>query len=104
MSGVAPAPNETSLLRIVRGIRDLFEGRSNAGGQFTCTLSQATTTVIAPNCGADSRVFLSARHANAAAELGNGTIYVSAVSQGSFTVTHANSATTNRTFDYELKG
>lgn len=104
MSGVAPAPNETSLLRIVRGIRDLFEGRSNAGGQFTCALNQTTTTVIAPNCGVGSRILLSPRHANAATEIGNGTIYISAVTQGGFTVTHANSATANRTFDYEIKG
>lgn len=96
--------SDTNLQRIVQSVRELWQGRSNAGGQFTCAISVATTTVTAPNCGATSRIFLTARHINAAAEVGNGTIYVSAVAQGEFTVTHANSATVNRTFDYEIKG
>lgn len=102
MSGAVPAPNETDLRRIVRGIRDLFEGRSNAVGRFTCTESAATTVVTAPNCGLESEIFLQPVTANAAAELGAGTIYVSAVAQGAFTVTHANSATANRTFAYRI--
>ena len=39
-----------------------------------------------------------------ATEVGNGTMYVSAVANGSFTLTHANSATTARTFLYALHG
>ncbi len=88
----------------MRSIRDLYEGRSNAKGQFTCALNQATTTVDAPNCGEESEVFLQALTANAAAEVGAGTIYVSAKSVGSFVVTHANSATANRTFAYGIQG
>jgi hypothetical protein len=42
--------------------------------------------------------------ANAATEIGNGTMYVSAVANGSFTITHANSATTGRTFLYAIVG
>lgn len=102
MSGNVPAPTERDIVRIVRAIRELFEGRSNASGVFTCTPNAASTVVTAPNCGADSRVFLQATTANAAAEIGNGTIYVSAVSQGAFTVTHANSATEGRTFWYRI--
>jgi hypothetical protein len=104
LSGNVPAPNETSLPRIVRGIRDLFEGRSNCFGSFTCATGAATTVVTAPNCGLDSEIIFSPKTANAAAELGAGTIYVSAVAQGSFTVTHANSATTLRTFAYRIAG
>lgn len=102
MTGTVPAPNESDLLRIVRGIRDLFEGRSNATGRFTVTQNQATTVVAAKNCGPASEVFLQALTANAAAEVGNGTIYVSAVAPGAFTVTHANSATATRTFAYRI--
>lgn len=102
MPGVVPAPNETSLVRIVRAVRDLFEGRSNAAGRFTCTLNAAETTVTAPNCGLESEVFLQAVTANAAAEVGAGTIYVSSVAQGAFTVKHANSATEGRTFAYRV--
>ena len=49
-------------------------------------------------------MFLQAVTANAAAEVGAGTIYVSAKAQGSFTVTHANSATADRTFAYRIGG
>ena len=41
--------------------------------------------------------------ASAATELG-GTVYVSAVANGSFTITHANSATAGRTFLYAVLG
>jgi hypothetical protein len=99
-----PAPSETSIARLVRSIRALYEGRSNAVGSFTCSQNQATTTVAAPNCGPDSKVLLTPRHANAAAELGNGTLYVSAVVPGQFTVAHSNSGTGNRTFDYAIQG
>lgn len=102
MSGNVPGPTERDPIRIVRAIRELFEGRSNCTGEFTCALNAATTSVAAPNCGADSRILLQPTTANAAAEVGNGTIYVSAVSQGSFTVTHANSATASRTFWYRI--
>lgn len=104
MSGLYPAPNETNLTRLVRSIRDLFEGRSNAMGSFTCTQNAATTTVNHPNVGPESRIIITPTTANAAAEMGNGTIYVSAKATGSFTVTHANSATASRTFDYAIVG
>lgn len=104
MSGTVPAPDEKDLRRIVRSIRDLFEGRSNATGQFTMTQSQATTTVTAPNCGSDSKIALIPRTSAAATEYGAGTWYISAVVPGSFTVTHVNSATAGRTFDYVIQG
>lgn len=102
MTGTVPAPNDIDLRRIVRGIRDLFEGRSNATGRFTVTQNQATTVVTAPNCGPESEIFLQAVSPNAAAEVGAGTIYVSAVAPGAFTVTHANSATADRIFAYRI--
>jgi hypothetical protein len=42
--------------------------------------------------------------ANAAAEVGAGTIYISAVSHRSFTITHANNAQTDRTFGFVCIG
>ena len=65
----------------------------------------ATTTVVTDkNCAAGSTPLLTPVTANAATEVGNGTLYVSAVANGSFTITHANSATTGRTFLYALHG
>lgn len=104
MSGNAPASGERDPFRIVRGIRDLFEGRRNTTGTVTLTQNEATTVVSHPNFGADSVPLLTPMHANAAAEVGNGTMYVSARAQGSFTITHANSATANRTFGYSFDG
>jgi hypothetical protein len=73
----------------------------------TLTLSAATTVVTPTFSGTvaeGSTPILTATTANAAAEVGNGTIYVSAVHNGSFTITHANSATTGRTFLYAIQG
>lgn len=102
MTGIVPANTEKDLGRIVRGIRDLFEGRSNAYGSFTITESAATTVVTAPNCSPSSVILLTPTTANAAAELASGNMYVSAKAQGAFTVTHTNSATAGRTFDYRI--
>lgn len=104
MSGRYPAASESNIQRIVGAIRDLFEGRSNAMGDFTCTPNQASTTVAHPNIGPESRILITPTSANAAAEYGNGTIYVSAKAPGSFMVTHANSAVTGRTFDFCIAG
>jgi len=48
----------------------------------TLGVSAASTTVPAKNCGAGSVVLLSPLTAHAAAELGNGTIFVSASASG----------------------
>lgn len=99
-----PHQQEKDPSLIVKAIRDLFEGRSNAVGTVTLTENETTTTVTAINCGAGSRPFLMSTTANAAAEFGNGTIYVSSVASGSFTITHANNAQTDRTFFYVCLG
>jgi len=104
MSGNVPAPTETNLYKLVRAIRELFEGRSNAVGSFTLAANVGSTTVTAANCGAGSTVLYTPTSANAATEVGNGTIRVSTVANGSFTVTHANNAQTDRMFLYAALG
>jgi hypothetical protein len=42
--------------------------------------------------------------ANAAAEIGNGTIYVSAQGKQTLTLTHANNGQTDRTYRYVILG
>jgi hypothetical protein len=98
------AQSERDPARIVSTVRQLCNGRSNAVGTFTLTPSAATTTVPAPNCAAGSSVLFFPTTASAATELGNGTIYVSMVSNGSFIVTHANSAVADRTYAYAALG
>ena len=104
MSGNVPIPTEQDPYKIVRAVRELFEGRSNAVGKLTLTANATSTTVTAANCGAASTVLLTPTSAQAAAEVGNGTIYVSAVANGSFTLTHANNSQTGRTFLYAAFG
>jgi hypothetical protein len=96
--------DERDLSKFALAIQQLASGRSNAVGTFTCTQNQATTTVTDANCASGSTVLYMPTTANASAEIGAGTIYIGTVSNGSFVVTHANSATAGRTFRYSLVG
>jgi hypothetical protein len=104
VTAYAPGITETDLKKIVLAIQQLASGRSNAVGSVTLTTGAATTAVTDRNCAAGTVPVLVPTTANAAAEIGNGTMYISAVANGSFTITHANSATTGRTFLYALHG
>jgi hypothetical protein len=104
MTAYVPGITETDLKKIVLAIQNLAAGRSNAVGSVTLATGTTTTAVPAPNCATGSTPILTPASANAAVELGNGTFYVSAVANGSFTITHANSATTGRTFLYAILG
>jgi hypothetical protein len=42
--------------------------------------------------------------ANAAAEIGNGTLYVSSRDKQQFTITHASNTQSDRTFGYVVQG
>lgn len=104
MTAYVPGITETDLKKIVLAIQQLAAGRSNAVGAVTLATGSATTVVTDRNCAAGSTPLLTPATANAATELGNGTLYVSAVANGSFTIAHANSATAGRTFLYALIG
>lgn len=99
---VSPAEANVSRLTVVA--QNLAQGRSNANGLVTLTASAASTVVTAPNCSSESAVFLSPTTANASAEQGAGTIYISAVANGSFTIAHANNAQADRTYHYVCIG
>lgn len=94
--------NEQDLTKINRAIQQLEQGRLNTGGSCTLTALAASTVVKAQNCGAGSRVQLTARTANAAAAIA--TTYVSAVANGSFTITHASNSQTDKTFFFDCIG
>jgi hypothetical protein len=103
MSALVLARDEKDQRRVNTAINELAKGRSNAVGTVTLVASAASTTVPAKNCGAGV-VLLSPLTAHAAAEIGNGTIWVSAVANGSFTLAHANNAQNDRTFGYVCLG
>lgn len=94
---------ETNIRLIVAAVIQLVQGRSNATGKFTCTLTSTTTVVSAPNCSKDCEVFIRPIDANARSEAAPGTTYVSSVDQGSFVVTHPSNGTT-RTWGYVAIG
>jgi hypothetical protein len=104
MTAYVPGITETDLKKIVLAIQQLAAGRSNAVGTVTLATGSATTAVTDKNCAIGSVPLLTPTTANAAAEVGNGTMFISAVTNGSFTITHANSATTGRTFLYAIHG
>src|ERR1700716_674443 len=104
MSALVLAADEKDARKVNAAINNLAQGRSNAVGTVTLTAGAATTPVTARNCGAGSVVLLSPLTAHAAAEIGNGTVYVSAVAKGSFTLAHANNAQNDRTFGWVALG
>lgn len=104
MTAYVPGSNETDPKKLVRAIGELAAGRSNATGTMTLAASAASTTVTDQNCAAGSVVIPIPTTLHAAAELGNGTMYLSATANGSFTFTHANNAQTDRTFAYSIAG
>jgi len=81
-----------------------MDGKTNNTGSFTLTASVASTAVTDLRVGADSVILVSPTTANAATEWASGGMYISSVGKDTFTVTHANNAQTDRTFNYAVIG
>lgn len=104
MTAYVPDINETDLKRIIQSLRQLASGRSNAVGTVTLATGAATTVVMDANCSAGSEPIPQPTNAASATEYVSGNMWVSAVANGSFTITHTNSATAGRTFRYAIVG
>ena len=104
MTALVLAPDERDLRKHVLAINQYAQGRSNAGGTFTCLAGSAATTVFDANVGSGSYIPYGAASAAAAAELA--TLYIprATIKAGSFVVQHSNSATAGRTFQYNVQG
>lgn len=76
-------------------LNQVVQAIDSATGNINLANSTTTTSVSNPKVLTTSRIFLQPR--NAAAVMSGA--FISAISTGSFTITHA-SATTVRTFDY----
>lgn len=85
-----------------RTINEMLKGRANNVGEVTLTENATTTTISDIRIKLSMTAVLIPRTANAAAAMTN--VYISAVADGSITLTHANTATVDRTFDYILHG
>ena len=95
-----PITGEESRHRLLLAttVNEILKGRANNTGSVTLTAGATTTTVTDNLFGSNMVPLLVPTTANAAAALA--TTYVSARANGSFTLTHANAATSNRTFLY----
>lgn len=90
--------------QLAQTLNEIISGRSNAAGTFTLTTSSATTEIDDNQFAIDQVPVLIPTTSNAAAELANGTMYLSARANGSFTFTHASNAQSDRTFLYIRAG
>lgn len=89
------------LKHLVGIVNNIMRGKTNNRGEVTLTASATSTTVTDPNVGASSTIVLSPLTANAAGALS--TTYITA-GNGSFEITHANNAQTDRDFRYVVVG
>lgn len=106
MTAFVPSITEVDLKKINLAIQQLAAGRSNATGTVTLATGAATTVVVTRTgtCAPGSQPILTPITVNAATEFGAGTWYISSVGIDTFTITHVNSATTLRTFNYAIVG
>lgn len=88
--------------QIARLANSLLQGKQNNVIQVTLAANVTTTTVIDKRIGANTGLFFSPLSVDAAGALAG--LYVSAQQNGSATLTHANTATTDRTFNVLLVG
>lgn len=92
-------PIESEQGRII--INNVMDGKTNNGGEVTLTAGAATTTISDILITTNSRVFLTAMSANAAAALS--TTYFDVPTAGSIVINHANNGQIDRTFAYQVK-
>lgn len=100
-------PSGGTSRQVADKINQIARGRLDSAGEVTLTAGAASTVVDTDGAlftHSGSAVLLSPLTAHAAAEMGAGTLYVSSRSNGSFTLTHANNAQTDRTFTYVVLG
>lgn len=104
-------PDHPNLLRqIIRVVKNIMQGRTN--NTYSCTLTpNAVSTVVSVakgDIGQNSLVVFVPTTVSAATEFGAGKLYVSArdilADPPTFTITHANTADTDKTFSFILIG
>lgn len=103
-----PPPNGATVRDTVFSIKELAEGRSNAVIHVTLTPG-ATTTIVdatsAPNLNENAFAFPAPLTATAAAAMPTTFAVISRVAGTlRLTITHANAASTDRTFAYAILG
>lgn len=100
--------HENLLKKLIQALKGMMQGKTNNTGSVTLAANSATTTVseIEGRIGQETIIFFMPTTANAAAEFGAGSMYVStrSIANKTFTITHVNNAQTDRIFNYILIG
>ena len=91
---------DEQLRRVTTSVNLVYDGKTDAATEVTLSASSATTVVINTRVSDSSVILFMPTTANAAAEVANGTMYVSSRGNQTFTITHANNAQSDRTFGY----
>jgi len=99
-STVQGLPGSSPLEVVIQYVNRLMLGRLNAFIDFTLTANVGTSTLQDPRIGANTTLEWMPKTANAAAEIGAGTIYNDPATntKGSAIIHHANNAQTDRSF------
>ncbi len=103
-AGFPGAPAGTDLRGLAAIVNRLNLGKLNCTGAVTLAADQPTTAVADSRASVGSFIGLSPLSANAAAEIAAGSLHVSSRATGSFELTHATAALTDRTFAYIIIG
>ena len=90
--------------RLREVVNNLLRGKLNATRDVTLTANATSTIVNDPRIGGTSSIQLMALSANAAAEIGNGTIWWGAPGDQTVTLNHANNAQSDRTYRLTIIG
>ena len=90
--------------KLSRTINKILQGRSNNVTIGTLTASTITTVFDANLVQSEQAPSALPMTANAGFEAGNGTMYISNVTEGQFTVTHGKNSQTDRTFRFVFWG
>lgn len=92
--------------KLARAVNQTIGGKMNVFIDATLTANAASTTITDARIGYYSVICWMPMTANASAEIGAGTIYITQANMqsGSVVITHANNAQTDRTFRFQIIG
>jgi hypothetical protein len=103
-TGFPGAPEGSNARSLAAVVNRMNRGKLNCTGSVTLQPDQAGTTVTDSRATAGSFIGLTPLTANAAAEMAAGTLFVASRASGGFTLIHANSAQSDRSFAYVVIG
>jgi hypothetical protein len=101
-----PPPSDPTVRRLYEVIQQMRRGKTENVTEVTLTANAATTVLNFKGLSPQSVVIFDPKTANAAAELYGGTMYALTANRGNdaWTVSHSNSAQTDRTYQVAIIG